>query len=462
MYVSAMAIASTDPTTGEVWQRFAVESQASIERKLDIAVESFALWSTTGFVERAALLRRVAELLDAEREACAQLMTREMGKTIRAARAEAEKCAATCRYYADESERLLSVESIQGESQRVQFDPLGPILAVMPWNFLFWQVVRFAAPAILAGNVALLKHASNVPSCALKLEELFRRAGAPEGVFQALLVGSDVVSSIIADRRVTAVTLTGSEAAGRAVGAAAGQALKPSVLELGGSDPFIVLASATLTRAIDAAVTARTLNNGQSCIAAKRFIVVDELYEQFMQVFVAKMGALRVGNPALETTDLGPLATRAMRDEVAQQVAALVAAGARVHLGGLIPPGPGNFYPATVLDSISTSAVSARDEVFGPVALVFRARDASHALELANDSDFGLGASVWTEDREQAREFARSLEVGSVFVNSIVASDPRFPFGGIKRSGYGRELGGYGLREFVNIKTVRCLFDATS
>jgi succinate-semialdehyde dehydrogenase / glutarate-semialdehyde dehydrogenase len=453
-----MVFTSVDPTTGEPWQRYDADSPGIVDRKLALAAERFESFRRTTARERSELLARVAALLDAERAPLAQLITREMGKPIVAARGEVEKCATTCRFYAENAQRLLLPELVDGNDQFVCFEPLGVILGVMPWNFPFWQVIRFAAPALAAGNVGILKHASNVPSCALALEAVFRRAGAEEGVFSTLLVDSDVVSSMIADRRIAAVTLTGSEGAGKAVGTAAGAQLKKSVLELGGSDAFVVLSSADLTRAIAAAVRARTVNSGQSCIAAKRFIVVDELYAQFTRGFVAAMQALRVGDPNEDATDIGPLATPSIREAVDRQVREILAGGGKLLLGGSPTNRAGNFYPATVLGDVSPSLPAAREEIFGPVALVLRAKDAAHALELANDSEFGLGASVWTTDRAEADWFSRELQVGCVFVNAMVSSDARFPFGGVKRSGYGRELGAYGLREFVNVKTVRRFF----
>jgi succinate-semialdehyde dehydrogenase/glutarate-semialdehyde dehydrogenase len=406
------------------------------------------------------VLARAGELLESEAGAHGRLMTTEMGKLLGAAQDEARKCALACRYYAEHAEAFLLPEVAPaadqaGATDAVHFQPLGVVLAVMPWNFPFWQVIRFAAPALAAGNVGLLKHASNVPQCALALEDLFRRAGAPEGVFQALLIGSDRVGSVIADERVAAVTVTGSEAAGRDVAAAAGRAIKKTVLELGGSDPFLVLPSADLDRAVTTAVKARVINNGQSCIAAKRFVVAEAIYDRFAERFVAAMRALRVGDPMAADTDVGPLATPAIRDGVADQVARSIAAGARLLVGGRALDGPGNFYQPTVLADMPPAAPAATEEVFGPVAALFRARDADQALALANGTSFGLGASVWTRDRAEAERFARELEAGSVFVNGMVASDPRFPFGGVKRSGYGRELGIFGLREFVNVKTVR-------
>jgi succinate-semialdehyde dehydrogenase/glutarate-semialdehyde dehydrogenase len=449
-----MPIASVNPFNGETLRTFEPDDDARVEEKLTCARQAFERWRREPVAARAEVLRAAARILDDERDAFAALATREMGKTIRAARDEVAKCAVTCRYYADNIGALLRKEAVDGDDQAVWVEPLGVVLAVMPWNFPYWQVIRFAAPALAAGNVGLLKHASNVPQCALALVDLFRRAGAPDGAFQALLVGGDRVERIIADPRVAAATLTGSEGAGRSVGGAAGKSLKKSVLELGGSDPFIVLASADVDHAAATAVKARVVNNGQSCIAAKRFIVLDTHYEAFASRFVDGMRALKVGDPALEDTDVGPLATPAIRDEVAEQVEASVASGARLLLGGK-HAGGGSFYPPTVLGEVPADAPVAREEVFGPVAALFRVPDAQAALALANGSRFGLGASVWTRDRNEALWFARELDAGSVFVNDMVASDPRFPFGGVKLSGYGRELGSAGLREFVNIKTVR-------
>lgn len=450
-----MPIASVNPLDGETLRTFEADDDARIEEKLACARKAFDEWRREPATARAEVLRAAARILDDEREAFAALATKEMGKTISAARDEVAKCALTCRYYADNAAAFLRREPIEGDDQAVWIEPLGVVLAVMPWNFPYWQVIRFAAPALAAGNVGLLKHASNVPQCALALVDLFRRAGAPDGAFQALLVAGDRVERIIGDPRVAAATLTGSEAAGRSVGSAAGKHLKKSVLELGGSDPFVVLDSADLDRAVATAVRARVVNNGQSCIAAKRFIVLNGQYEAFASRFVEAMRALKIGDPALDDTDIGPLATPAIRDEVAKQVDESVAKGARLLLGGKRPGGAGNFYPPTVLGDVPADAPAAREEVFGPVAALFRARDAEAALAIANGSPFGLGASVWTRDRNEALWFARELEVGSVFVNDLVASDPRFPFGGVKLSGYGRELGPFGLREFVNIKTVR-------
>jgi succinate-semialdehyde dehydrogenase/glutarate-semialdehyde dehydrogenase len=400
----------------------------------------------------------MAGLLETERDRLAGLMTLEMGKTFRAARDEATKCAAGCRYYAEHAGTITAPVPVENEGMKhgeVRFEPLGAVLAVMPWNFPFWQVIRFAAPALAAGNVGLLKHASNVPQCAIALEDLWRRAGVPDGAFQTLLIGSSRVESIIADSRVVAVTLTGSEGAGRAVASAAGRYLKKTVLELGGSDPFIVTPSADLDLAVKTAVDARIINNGQSCIAAKRFIVLEEIADEFTARFVERMAALRVGDPMLPDTDVGPLATAAIRDELHAQVEETVSRGAEVLLGGSPLAGAGWFYAPTVLADIPRGSPAREQELFGPVASLFRVPDVESAIALANDSTFGLGASAWTTDSVEAEKFAKGLEAGSVFLNGMVASDPRYPFGGVKHSGYGRELASWGLREFVNIKTVR-------
>jgi succinate-semialdehyde dehydrogenase/glutarate-semialdehyde dehydrogenase len=450
-----MAIESVNPATGERVRVFEPHGPAAVEEKLARAAEAFKSWRRRPVEERARVLHRAGDILQAEARSFGALMTAEMGKLLGAAVGEAEKCAAACHYYADHVETFLHPEVDASGRDAVFFQPLGAVLAVMPWNFPFWQVIRFAAPALAAGNVGLLKHASNVPQCALALEDLFTRAGAPSGVFQTLLIGADRVGAIIADDRVAAVTVTGSEGAGRDIASTAGKHIKKSVLELGGSDAFIVLASADLPRAVETAVKARVVNNGQSCIAAKRFIVADGVYERFVRDFAAAMGSLRMGDPMQPDTQLGPLALGSIRDGVADQVERTVAAGARLLVGGQRPDGPGYFYPATVLADVPTDAPAAREEVFGPVAAVFRVGGIDEALALANASPFGLGAAAWTRDRVEADRLARDLESGSVFINGMVASDQRFPFGGVKRSGYGRELGVFGLREFVNIKTVR-------
>jgi len=397
-----------------------------------------------------------ARVLEEGRNDFARTMTLEMGKPIRAAVQEVEKCARTCRFYAEHAERFLAdAGPFEPGHSFVRYQPLGPVLAVMPWNFPFWQVFRFAAPGLMAGNVGLLKHASNVPQCALALEQLFAESGAPGGAFQTLLIGAEAVAPVAADDRVAAVTLTGSEAAGASVASTAGAHVKKSVLELGGSDAFIVMPSADLDAAVATAVTARTINNGQSCIAAKRFIVAEPVADEFMRRFVERMKALVVGDPMDERTNIGPLATRKIRDDLHDQVVRSVDAGARLALGGKPRLGAGWYYEPTVLSDVPVDAPAFREETFGPLAAVVRARDVEHAIELANDSRFGLGAAAWTRDEREMGRFARGLNAGSVFINGMVASDPRFPFGGVKKSGYGRELSAFGIREFVNVKTVR-------
>ena len=460
-----MPIASISPVTGATLRTFAELSDEELERKVAAAQDAFARWRRTTVAERSAVLHRAARILDDERETFGRIMTTEMGKTLRSAREEASKCAAACRYYADCAESLLAPEIVREQGRevgRVVYQPSGIVLAVMPWNFPFWQVVRFVAPALAAGNVGLLKHASNVPQCAVALEDLFRRAGCPEGVFQALLIGSKRVGQLIADPRIAAVTLTGSEGAGIEVAAAAGRNLKKSVMELGGSDPFIVMRSADIAKAAKTAVTARTINNGQSCIAAKRFIVEEAVADDFERRFVEGMRALRVGDPMDPATDVGPLATPDIADDIEKQVSESVRLGARVLTGGKRRPPPGNFFEPTVLVNVPRNAPAFSEETFGPVATVYRVANADDAIALANDTVFGLGASVWTRDPAEADRFIEEIESGQLFVNSMVASDPRFPFGGVKRSGFGRELGAWGLREFVNIKTVRSDLDAAS
>jgi succinate-semialdehyde dehydrogenase/glutarate-semialdehyde dehydrogenase len=458
-----MAIASISPTTGKTLRTYSELTDDAVERKVAAASDAFRGWRRTPLAERRAVLYRAAQLLDDERAELGRIMTIEMGKTHRSAQEEAAKCAAGCRYYADTAEAILAPEVVREDGReigRVLYQPLGIVLAVMPWNFPFWQVVRFLAPALAAGNVGLLKHASNVPQCALALEDLFTRAGCPAGVFQALLVGSGKVEALVADPRIAAVTLTGSEGAGMEVAAAAGRSLKKSVMELGGSDPFIVMPSADVAQAAKVAVTARTINNGQSCIAAKRFIVAASIADDFERRFVDGMRALRVGDPMDPATDVGPLATPGIVADLEKQVAESVRLGARLLTGGHRLPRPGNFYEPTVLADVPPSAPAYREELFGPVATVYRVKDADGAIRLANDTTFGLGASVWTRDDTEADRFAEEIESGQVFVNAMVASDPRFPFGGVKRSGFGRELSSQGLREFVNIKTVRKAHDA--
>ncbi len=452
-----MKIVSVNPATGETLAEFDALSPSEVEACLARAGDAVLRWRFTAVTERVAVVARLADLLEVEKEHLGRMMTREMGKPIQAAIDEAAKCALACRYYAEHGPSFIADAIIDDADHRsfIAYAPLGVVLAVMPWNFPFWQVVRFLAPALVAGNVALLKHASNVPQCALALESLVRRAGAPEGVFQALLIGSDAVPAIIADARVAAITLTGSEGAGRSVARVAGESLKPLVLELGGSDPFIVMPSADLSLAIATAVRARTINNGQSCIAAKRFIVHREIAEEFTRGFAAGMLALRVGDPINPTTELGPLATVRLAQELHQQVRSSVKMGARLVCGGVRSDEGSAYYPATVLTDIPVNAPAYFEELFGPVGCVFVANDASHAIRIANDTRFGLAASAWTNDAGEQERFAREIDAGSVFINDLVVSDPRFPFGGVKSSGYGRELSDVGMRAFTNIKTVR-------
>jgi succinate-semialdehyde dehydrogenase/glutarate-semialdehyde dehydrogenase len=451
-----MPIVSVSPTTGRTLEEYDETGTAAVEKCLWLASEAQPRFAAMDLSARTAILRRAGDLLESRASEFATLMTMEMGKPIRASEAEARKCAWVCRWYADNAAGLLADEVVDtGESDTfVRFDPLGTILAVMPWNFPFWQVFRFAAPALAAGNAGLLKHASNVPGCALAIEEVLREAGVPDGVFQTLLIGSNRVEALIADPRVRGVTLTGSDAAGRAVAGAAGRQLKKSVLELGGSDPFIIFDDADLDQAIRTAVTARTLNNGQSCIAAKRFLVQEGVAAEFERRFCDSMGSLNMGDPLDPAVDIGPLATLSIREELDGQVNATVASGGRLLLGGTIPEGPGYFYPPTVVAAPPSGSPLRMEETFGPVAAILRFDSETEAIRLANETEFGLGASVWTSDRDRASRLVRGLEAGSVFVNAMVASDPRLPFGGVKNSGFGRELAGYGLREFLNIKTV--------
>ena len=451
-----MAIASVNPADGKLLRAFDPADAEAVEAALARADATFRAWRQTDFAERAAKLVRAAEILEEDKRRFGETMTLEMGKPIGAAVAEVEKCASVCRYYAEQAEAMLAPEAIVTDAGRsyVRYDPLGPVLAVMPWNFPFWQVFRFAAPALMAGNVGILKHASNVPQSALAIEEVFRRAGFPEGSFQTLLVGTEVVARMIDDPRIAAVTLTGSEGAGVAVGRAAGAQIKKAVLELGGSDPFVVMPSADLAKAAATAVKARTINNGQSCIAAKRFIVHEAVYDEFTRLFVAGMRALRIGDPMDPATEIGPLATAPIRDELALQVEQSVARGARVLLGGTALDRPGNYYAPTVLADPVPGSPAFDDELFGPVATLFRARDLDQAIALANHKLFGLGASFWSSDDAEIERATREIEAGSVFVNAMVKSDPRLPFGGIKRSGFGRELSVQGIREFVNVKSV--------
>ena len=451
-----MPIASINPATGETLATFSPHPDAEVERRVALAARAFPRWRAVPFAERAARMAAAAGLLESRKQDWARLMTLEMGKPIGAGMAEAEKCSWVCRYYAENAERFLSDEAVATDapSSFVRYEPLGPVLAVMPWNFPYWQVFRFAAPALMAGNVGLLKHASNVPQCALAIEGIFLEAGFPEGAFQTLLVGSDAVAGLIDDTRVAAVTLTGSEGAGVSVGEKAGGRIKKAVLELGGSDPFLVFPSADVEVAAATAVKARTINSGQSCIAAKRFIVHESVAERFETLFVEKMAALKVGDPMDPTVEIGPLATPRIADEVDELVQKTVAAGARVLLGGKRLPGPGNFYAPTVLADVPHDSPAAVEEIFGPVASLFRVPNLDAAIALANGTRFGLAASAWTRDDTERDRLVREIEAGSVFINGMVKSDPRLPFGGIKRSGFGRELSMHGIREFVNVKTV--------
>ena len=451
-----MAIATTNPATGEVLKIFQPLTATELEQKLQLAVSAFREHRRTSFADRAARMMRVAEILEKEKDECARLMTLEMGKPLKAAVAEALKCATGCRYYAENAERFLADEIVETGVKRsfIRYLPIGPILAIMPWNFPFWQVFRFLAPALMAGNVGLLKHASNVPQCALKIEEIVRRAGFAEGVFQTLLIGSGPVDGILNDSRVVAATLTGSEQAGIQVGVSAARRIKKVVLELGGSDPFIVMPSADLDAAVATAVDARVQNNGQSCIAAKRFIVSEKIAPEFERKFVQRMQDLRVGDPFEESTQLGPLASADAVASLDEGVKKTVAAGARVLTGGHPLDRPGNFYAPTVLADIPKDSPAYQEEFFGPVASIFRVKDVDQAIRIANDSRYGLGASAWTNDPAETERFINELEAGMVFLNKMVASDPRLPFGGVKYSGHGRELAAQGIREFMNIKTV--------
>ncbi|MFJ7152790.1 NADP-dependent succinic semialdehyde dehydrogenase [Streptomyces sp. NPDC100445] len=457
-----MPIATVNPANGETLKTYEPMGEEELERRLQLAEATFRTYRTTTFADRARLLTRAADLLDEDRREIGRIMTTEMGKPVTQARAEAAKCAKAMRWYAERAEELLADEEPpeqdvrdSGASRvRVRYRPLGPVLAVMPWNFPLWQVIRFAAPALMAGNVGLLKHASNVPQTALYLEDLFHRAGFPEGCFQTLLIGSGAVDDILRDERVKAATLTGSEPAGRAVASTAGEMIKKTVLELGGSDPFVVMPSADLDRAAEVAVTARVQNNGQSCIAAKRFIVHTDVYDAFAERFVAGMRALRVGDPLEEDTEIGPLASERGRTDLEELVDDARRGGAEVLCGGQRPDGPGWYYPPTVLAGVTREMRVHREETFGPVATLYRAGDVDEAVLIANDSLFGLSSNVWTRDESEVDRFARDLEAGAVYVNGMTASHPAFPFGGVKRSGYGRELSGHGIREFCNITTV--------
>jgi succinate-semialdehyde dehydrogenase / glutarate-semialdehyde dehydrogenase len=451
-----MAIATVNPATGQLVKSFEPISDSQIEEKIQRAALTFPKFRSLPFAERAGMMKKAGDILESEKNELAALMTTEMGKTLRSGVDEAAKCAWACRYYAEHAERMLADEVIATTASRsfIRYQPLGVILVVMPWNFPFWQVFRFIAPGLMGGNVGLLKHASNVPQCALKIEDILRRAGFPEGAFQTLLIGSAKVDRILDDPRIAAATLTGSEDAGIQVGMGAAKRVKKVVLELGGSDPFIVMPSANLTDAVATAVKARTLNNGQSCIAAKRFIVADQVADRFEREFVAAMQSLRLGDPFDASTDVGPLATADAVTSLHADVQKSVQAGARVLTGGKPADRPGNFYLPTVLTDVPKESPAYCEEFFGPVASLFRAKNIDDAIRIANDTRFGLGASAWTNDPREQERFTNELEAGMVFINQMVASDPRVPFGGVKRSGYGRELSVYGIREFMNIKTV--------
>ena len=451
-----MTIASINPATGETLKIFEALSDSQIEEKLRLAVAAFSDFRRTTFADRAARMMKAAQILESDKEKFGRVMTSEMGKTYRSAVEEAAKCAWVCRYYAENAERFLADElaEVPGSKSFVRYLPLGPILAVMPWNYPFWQVFRFIGPSLMAGNVGLLKHASNVPQSALLIEDVLLRAGFAKGVFQTLLIGSGSVARILSDPRVKAATLTGSEGAGVQVGIAAATDIKKVVLELGGSDPFIVMKSANLEQAVAVGVKARVLNNGQSCIAAKRFIVEESIADEFERLFVSKMQALTVGDPFDEHTDVGPLATADGLKELDADVQKTIQAGARLLTGGKRLNQPGNYYLPTVLTNIPEGSPAACGELFGPVASLFRAKNAEDAIRIANSSPFGLGASAWTNDSSEREKFINGLESGMVFINRMVASDPRLPFGGVKRSGHGRELAIFGIREFMNIKTV--------
>ena len=450
-------IASINPATGETLRTYDPLTDSQLDEKIARADTAWRSYRRTSFADRARWLTAAAGILEAEKENFGRIMTLEMGKPIAAARAEAAKSALGCRYYAEHGERLLADEPVDAGAGRhyIRYQSIGPVLAVMPWNFPFWQVFRFAAPALMAGNVGLLKHASNVPQCALAIEEIIRRAGFPADVFQTLLIGSAVVERVLDDERIKAASLTGSEPAGAQVASRAGQRIKKTVLELGGSDPFIVTAHADLDRAARNAVEARCINNGQSCIAAKRFIVLESVAAEFERRFVEGMRALKVGDPMDESAQLGPLATPGILEDLERQVRESVRMGARLLTGGERIDRPGNFFAPTVLADPPVTSAAYREELFGPVAVLLRARDVDHAISLANDTEFGLGASAWTNDPAEQQRFIAEIESGMVFINAMVASDPRLPFGGVKHSGYGRELSSYGIREFVNIKTVK-------
>jgi succinate-semialdehyde dehydrogenase / glutarate-semialdehyde dehydrogenase len=454
-----VAIATINPATGETERTFTETGEAEIEQRLAMAASAAASYRLTTFAERSAWMRQAADIMDAEQDQIAAMMTTEMGKTLAAAKQEVAKCATACRFYAEHAEGFLADEpadakAVGAAKAYATYQPIGPVLAIMPWNFPLWQAMRFAAPALMAGNVGLLKHASNVPQTALFMEELFGRAGFPIGVFQTLLIGSSRVEAVLRDNRVKAATLTGSGPAGQSVASIAGSEIKKVVLELGGSDPFIVLPSADLRRAAEVAATARLLNNGQSCIAAKRFIAHESVYEEFARLFTEQMAAKVVGDPMDAATDVGPLASEQQRDDIEKLVVDAVANGAQVLCGGAAPDRPGFFFAPTVLAGITPAMRVHTEEVFGPVATLYRVRDLDEAIELANVTEFGLGANAWTNDEGERARLIRDLDAGMVFINGNVTSYPQLPFGGVKNSGHGRELAAHGIREFCNIKTV--------
>jgi succinate-semialdehyde dehydrogenase/glutarate-semialdehyde dehydrogenase len=451
-----MAIATINPATGQTIKKFEALTDSQVDQKIQRAAETFPALRKLPFADRAKMMMRAAEILESEKDSLAHLMTLEMGKTLRSAVDEAVKCAWACRYYAENAERFLADELVETPASRsfIRYQPMGVILVIMPWNYPFWQAFRFIAPGLMAGNVGLLKHASNVPQCAMKIEEILLKAGFPEGAFQTLLIGSGSVDRILDDPRVAAATLTGSEGAGIQVGSGAAKRIKKVVLELGGSDPFIVMPSANLEEAITVGIKARVINNGQSCIAAKRFIVADQIADKFQRDFVAQMESLKVGDPFDEKTDVGPLANAEAVTSLDADVRSSIKAGAKLLTGGKPADRPGSFYLPTVLTDIPKNSAAYGEELFGPVASIFRVKDIDEAIRIANDSRFGLGASAWTNDKSEQERFINELEAGMVFINQMVASDPRVPFGGVKRSGVGRELSTYGIREFTNVKTV--------
>jgi succinate-semialdehyde dehydrogenase/glutarate-semialdehyde dehydrogenase len=451
-----MAIATINPATGQTIKTFDALTDAQVDQKIQKATETFKTFRMLPFAERARMMNRAAELLEKEKDELARLMTLEMGKTLRSAVDEAVKCAWVCRYYAENAEKFLADEVVETPARRsfIRYQPMGVVLVIMPWNYPFWQVFRFIAPGLMAGNVGVLKHASNVPQCALKIESILLEAGFPQGAFQTLLIGSDKVDRILNDPRIAAATLTGSEGAGIKVGTGAAQRIKKVVLELGGSDPFVVMPSANMEEAVTVGIKARVANNGQSCIAAKRFIVHEQIADKFQREFVAQMEKLKLGDPFDAKTDVGPLANAEAVTSLQADVAASVRAGAKVLTGGKPADMPGSFYLPTVLIDVPENSPAYREELFGPVASIFRVKNIDEAIRVANDTRFGLGASAWTNDQAEQERFINGLEAGMVFINQMVFSDPRVPFGGVKRSGVGRELSTYGIREFTNVKTV--------